>query len=605
MQTVEAASAGPRTASLRARGWTWAALSLILALALALRLWGIAQGLPYVYNSDENAHFVPRAIGMFGHTLNPQYFANPPAFTYLLHLLFGVWFGGGRAAAHAYAAHPTEVFVLARASAAVLGTLAVWLLYLVGRRLFDRRVALLAAALEAVAFLPVFYSHLALNDVPMLAPLTLSLLGCAGVLRRGAALDYVLAGVGLGLACATKYTAGIALICLLAAAASQYLQPRADAGRRAVAGLLYALICALAAFLAANPYALLDFQALHAGIAHQSSLSSEAEGKLGAPQESGLHYYLWSFTWGLGWVPSLAAAAGAVTIWFRERRVAWMLVATVLAYLAFMGFQSRYFGRWLLPIFPLVCLLAAFFALEAAAALARLAARGSARRARVLSTALPCLAVAALCWQGLLYSVHVGLVLSRAHTANLTRAWMVQHIPAGARIVLEPVVPDNWVADVARVTPGSPTGARWVKYHTLRSEILPSGQLDPAQSKLVKIEDYERTLSPALIGYYEAEGFCYVITGSTQYGRALSDPHALANALAYYRALSREGQVLYRVSPYEPASQPVAFNFDWTFDYYPLAYRRPGGEMAVYHLTGGACRPRAARPTPGARSPRR
>ena len=74
--------------------------------------------------------------------------------------------------------------------AALLGTLAVWLLYLAGARLFDRGVALLAAALEAVAFLPVFYAHLALNDVPTLAPLTLSLVGTAGVLRKGRARDY-------------------------------------------------------------------------------------------------------------------------------------------------------------------------------------------------------------------------------------------------------------------------------------------------------------------------------------------------------------------------------------------------------------------------------
>ena len=26
-------------------------------------------------------------------TLNPHYFANPPAFTYLLHFLFRLWYG--------------------------------------------------------------------------------------------------------------------------------------------------------------------------------------------------------------------------------------------------------------------------------------------------------------------------------------------------------------------------------------------------------------------------------------------------------------------------------------------------------------------------------
>ena len=43
-----------------------------------LRLWGTKTGLPYVYNVDEGAHFVPRAIGMFDHSYDPGYFINPP-----------------------------------------------------------------------------------------------------------------------------------------------------------------------------------------------------------------------------------------------------------------------------------------------------------------------------------------------------------------------------------------------------------------------------------------------------------------------------------------------------------------------------------------------
>ncbi len=160
----------------------------------------------------------------------------------------------------------TAVFTLARVCAALLGTLAVWLLYAAGARLFDRGVALLAAALEAVAFLPVFYAHLALNDAATLLPLTLSLFGSAGVLRYGRLRDYAIAGLGLGFACATKYTAGIVLVPLLAAAAAvHYLDGSSGAGKRVLVGIVLAGGCALGAFLLANPYALLDFQRFHSG----------------------------------------------------------------------------------------------------------------------------------------------------------------------------------------------------------------------------------------------------------------------------------------------------------------------------------------------------
>ncbi len=350
------------------RRQAWPVLAIVLLGGLGLRLWGVAQGLPYAYNADEADHFVPKAIAMFGHDLNPHYFANPPAFTYVLHLAFAVWFGGGAGARHAFALHPAEVYTLARVIAALLGTAALWLLYAAGARLFNRGVGLLAAAIEAVAFLPVFYAHLALNDAPTLAPVTLSLLGSAGVLRKGRLRDYLLAGIGLGLACASKYTAGIVLLPLLAAGATRYLSvpPGARAylvGRRAMVGLLLAGASALVAFLIANPYAVLDFKSFHSELVHQSTLSAEAQGKLGAPKEGGFLYYLWSLTWGLGWLPALAALGGAVAVWRREQRLGWLLVPAPLLYLAFMGLQGRYFGRWLLPIFPILCLLAAFFAL--------------------------------------------------------------------------------------------------------------------------------------------------------------------------------------------------------------------------------------------------
>src|SRR5438270_1424473 len=570
-----------------ARRWAWAGLALLLAGGLGLRLWGIRHGLPYAYNTDEADHFVPRAVRMFGHGLNPHYFANPPAFTYLLHYVFSVAYGGSRGVLHAFAAHPADVYTLARVVAAVLGALSLGLLYATGARLLGRAGGLLAAAIAAVAFLPTYYSHLALNDVPTLAPLTLSLLGTAGVLRQGRALDYLIAGLGLGLACATKYTAGIVLLPLLAAVAARYLEqrraPEPGNARPAPAlpalwGLAIAGAAALAAFLIANPYSLIDYQGFHRGLVHQSSLSGEAQGKLGAPKDGGLPYYLWSLTWGLGWVPALAALGGALTIWRRERALGWLLVPAPVLFLIFMGAQGRYFGRWLLPTFPFLCLLAAFFALE-------LAGRVAERRPRVRAAVIA-LAVAALCAQGVLYSVHSSLALSRADTRNLTRAWMVAHVPAGSRVVVEPLVPNSWVIDIVHGHTGEP---RWRKYPSLRAVLDPATGGPEAQARKVRPEDYERTLSPTLISYYEQHGYCWVVSGSTQSGRAFADPRAVPEAIAYYQALSREASVAYRATPYRSGAGPVPFGFDWSFDYYPLAYQRPGPQMIVYRLSGGRC----------------
>src|SRR5438045_3066852 len=100
-------------------GWT-AAVAVLLLAALGLRLWGISHGLPYVYNIDENANFVPSAVGFFSGDYNPHYFTNPPAFSYLLHVVFAFWFGNGwpfgarHAVSEAYAIDPKQVFLVAR-----------------------------------------------------------------------------------------------------------------------------------------------------------------------------------------------------------------------------------------------------------------------------------------------------------------------------------------------------------------------------------------------------------------------------------------------------------------------------------------------------------
>ena len=130
------------------RAWLVATAGLLL-VALALRVWGHRHGLPFIYNADENAHFVARAIGMFGHSYNPHYFINPPGFTYLLHGLF--WLRWGAEGVQAtLAADPGAVFGLARLAAAALGTVAVLAGLVAVQTLADGRSLALDARLPAL-----------------------------------------------------------------------------------------------------------------------------------------------------------------------------------------------------------------------------------------------------------------------------------------------------------------------------------------------------------------------------------------------------------------------------------------------------------------------
>ncbi|MDQ8043849.1 MAG: glycosyltransferase family 39 protein [Solirubrobacteraceae bacterium] len=557
------------------RGWS-ITIGLLLIVASALRVYGLKTGLPFAYNVDEQAHFLPRAIGMFGHGGNPDYFVNPPAYTYLVHVVLSIWFGGRDGVYQAWIDNSSNVWVVARLTCAVTGVLGVWLIWRAGLRLLGRPAAFLGAGVMTFCFLAVFYSHQALNDVPTLAPIALSLWGSAGLLIGDSRRDWILAGVGLGLACATKYTGGIVALPMLAAVLHRW---RADGSGPVIAGMAWAGLAAALAFLIANPYALLTPGDFFDDLVHQQTASADDAGKLGLTQTNGWAYYLITSGWGIGWIPSILAVVGSAQLFLRDRMRFWLLVPAPIVYIAFMGSQVRFFGRWLLPIAPMIALLAGVGALAIATFLLRSPVK--ARRPRALAVLF-----VILCAQGIVYSVHSTLELGRADTRTITRQWMFDNVPPGAKIVLEPIVPSSWITPIGKGHVGRYGGGQWVKYPVGKSQLDPkTGSFTPnGESVLVSVEDFERVLRPDLITKYRDGGFCLVIVGSTQRGRAENQPNVVPDALRYYRTLEENSKVIYRASPLKDKKAKVPFSFDWSFLWFPLAYERPGPEITIYRL---------------------
>ena len=524
------------------------ALAFILLLALALRLWHLDHGLPFAYNADEELHFVPVAVKMFGGSLNPGYFENPPALTYLLFLVFKLRFGFGRDLIASFRADPEAAFLTARVVVALIGTLVVGLVYWAGARFSGRRTGLAAAALMAVAFLPVFYSKHALNDVVTMAPVTVALVACLLVYERGHWGHWVLAGGAIGAAIATKYTAGAMLATLAVAAGLRVLRDRAE-WKWALLGLVLAGVACGLAFAVLNPFAIIDHSTALGQIGGQSDQASS--GKLGQDRVTGWWYYLGTFTWGLGWIPAVAALAGGVVIMLRDWRRGLLLVVFPLLLFLVLGREARFFGRWLLPAYPALCVLAGY------------AVAAAAERIRSPRAGLAVLGVlvAALCAQGLVSSVHLNRVLGREDTRAIANRWLADHLPARSGLVVEPFVP----ADYLRRGPAA--GLELRRFPVKR----------PFQA-------YEKKLRPARVARYTREGYCWVVVGSYQKGRGLKA--GLRGARAYYRALDAASERTVIVSPFRPGAEAVPFSYDKSFNYQPRAYLRPGPVIEIHHLRG-------------------
>ncbi len=544
------------------------ALTGILLVGLLLRLWGIRHGLPFVYNLDEYAHFVVSAVQMFGGGYNPHYFQNPPAFTYLLHVLFAFGYGGvipagaGATVKAMFAGDPTNLYTIARVSSALMGVGAAWIMYFAGKRLYCAGVGLLTAAFLSFTFLPVHYGHFALNDVPTLLPLAVGLLGLVGIANNGRLTDYLIAGAGLGLATATKYTAAaltLSIVCAWAIRASAARRDDRDAVKREFVYLVAAGAVAASAFVLANPFSVLDADSFVSGVRRQQQLSAGVT-KLGTDDVTGWQYYLWTLTWGWGWIPLLLSAGGAGLALKRDWRRALPFVLFAVIVFLFMGKQERFYARWMMPIYPVLAIFAAYAVIE----LSRFA-RERWRTAAAVAIAVVGLAIP------LVHVVHNNVVLTRPDTRDQAKAWLLANVGEGEKIVIELIGPKPYFNKG-----GARGGEKQFDYYP-----LPTG---------TKVEKYAWTLSPALLDTYAAGGYCHVVVGSIQKGRVTKDPSKAPKAASeYYAALDERAEHVVSFSPVRPGESLPRFNFDISYDWYPMAYARPGPRIDVYRLKTGRC----------------
>src|SRR6266404_5286496 len=148
------------------RRWHLGILTVILGLALAVRLLGINYGLPYVYNPDE-AILVNHAVAFGTGDLNPHFFGYPSLYIYVLFLIYALsyvigWLTGVFTSTNDFVRlffnDVTLFYLPGRLIAALSWVMSVGIVYLLGRRAYNIRVGLIAAAFLTFSVLHVTFS---------------------------------------------------------------------------------------------------------------------------------------------------------------------------------------------------------------------------------------------------------------------------------------------------------------------------------------------------------------------------------------------------------------------------------------------------------------
>jgi hypothetical protein len=308
----------------------------------------------------------------------------------------------------------------------------------------------------------------------------------AGVLKWGRTRDYLLAGACVGLTASCKYNGGLVVTALLLAHA---LRPgRSPHERGTLAG---ALLASGAAFFATTPFALLDPRPFLSALRYESR--HYATGHAGMEGDT----WGWYLRYMAGTAPVLylLAAVQALRGIAARSRETMVLAGFPIVYLAFIGSFVVRNDRTLLPATPFLFLLAAgglTWLLDRAGAWVGPVRRRAAR-----------LAVAVLAAAGLATPAAVtlgdGLRLAAPDGRDKARAWIMEHVPAGAAIALESYAPF----------------------------------IDPARYRvrgMLRAIDREPD-------WFAAEGFDLVVVSQGMFGRFLDDPARHAQEAAAYRRL--------------------------------------------------------------------
>ncbi len=416
------------------RAW----LGLILVAAFATYLAGALPHLRTLHNGDE-ANVVETALRMGSGVLEPFGLRHGTALPILLLAEFAVWYlmhlvSGAMAhpldVAWAYLRDPTVFFLLGRLTAVAAGLGVIGLTYAIGRRLVGPVPGLLAAAFTGLSTLPLALVVRFKEELPAIVFLLIALVWTAklgGLIRtaRSPAWLALWAGVALGVASAFKYTAVLGGVwILLAAYWSVQREAPAFPWRVWLQRVLMAAMAAGAAFLLFTPSVVTSFGLLVQGIQDLTGGFTELPQAI-PPTLTHLFRHL---PHAVG-VPLAVLMGGAGVVVLRRNFRAGLLLA---AYpLVLIVFLSPYVGvaSHLAMAMPCLGLLAG----AGLTSLVETCVPQGIRGRRWLLVVLGGL----LLWPACADSYRLIAVLRRPDTRTLARAWVEEHIPGGATLVVE------------------------------------------------------------------------------------------------------------------------------------------------------------------------
>ncbi|HAN04854.1 MAG TPA: hypothetical protein DCW72_05690 [Elusimicrobia bacterium] len=336
---------------------------------------------------------------------------------------------GGRESLKGSLGEVDKMYLSARWLSVVFGALAVVALYFVGSLFLSGRAAMAAALLLAVSQAPVMASYLVKTDSMMLFFALVSVYFSLKLLREPSTRNYALAGLFLGLAFVTKYSA--ALVAFFPFAAHFYHAYKARSPLFNIKKLLVFALSGLGAFLVCNPYFILRTRD-----EVNAMFFNFSKGKMGGDVFSlYVSYFSTVLPAAFGWSMVPFGLAG-VARWLKGGVSEKTLIAAYcVLFLVWAGATSGTYVLYALPLAPFLFLAAGDLA------------------ASLLGRRWGKLLVVAVFAQVLSYTLYLKYHYVSDYTIKTADAWIRENLPEGATVAI--AKNDTWTPFVVRRHAGS------------------------------------------------------------------------------------------------------------------------------------------------------
>jgi len=224
---------------------------IVFILGLILRFYNLDFGLPENFHPDEYPKFLAVNRMYDQGTFNPGYFKHPTLLlylTYFVNFIHHTFFSS--------LSFDQTVYISGRVVSASLGSIAVWLVFLIGKNLFSNFTALFASLLLAVYPLHITCSRYIKEDIILTTMLLFSVYFTVKAAKNSKFIFVILSFIFAGLTFGSKYTGLIAITVPFLAPwiKSNSIIPDFNLLGKCFIGLLFFPI----GFLMSTPYSVLD-----------------------------------------------------------------------------------------------------------------------------------------------------------------------------------------------------------------------------------------------------------------------------------------------------------------------------------------------------------